>query len=667
MMGAATSPVNGAAAVSGTYAEIELRLEPNVRGHTTESRVAIVTGAGGVRTEIDLNTSKNINGLATINYADTVGTQAERDSALGIPTGVCWSADGQRVYVTALANDKLGVINPTVPQGGNGSVVARVSTVAGPTGVIADPLRPRLYVVGRFHNQLQTLSTANFSSLAVNAIGFDPTPDPIVNGRKFFYGGFTSRHGDQSCASCHLFGDFDNLCWELGNPQGAMQAAPPNQLDPQLQGFHPMKGPMVTQSLRGLINTGLLHWRGDRADLTAFNPAFVALMGRQTQLPDSEMVAFGDFVMPLVYPPNPGQYLDRSFPDAPAGQPSAVRGRFFYLNTPVDGPLKCVDCHALPTGTNGQVIDHIALQESQDIKVPQLRNLYKKTGFRDTIGVVNKRGFGFTHDGAIDNLFDFLKFPGFNFGASQSVADANRRDMERFLLCFDTGMAPAVGYQLTFNGANNGNATMGARMDTLESQAGLGNCNLIAKGRVAGVPRGFLYQGAGQWVSDVGTDDPLTRAQLVALAAPGQELTVTGVPAGTGERAGVDRDLDGYLDGDENAAGTDPGDPASHPSTAVGPTTGVRTGLRAVRPNPFRTTAAIDYALARPSKVDIAVYDVMGREIRTIARLPRQPAGVYSVAWDGRGADGKAVSTGVFFVKLVTDQGESKRRIVRVR
>src|SRR5207247_399587 len=105
--------------------------------------------------------------------------------------------------------------------------------------------------------------------------------------------------------------------------------------------------------------------------------------------------------------------------------------------------LKCVDCHALPTGTNGQVIDHTALQESQDMKVPQLRNLYQKSGFKDTIGVVNKRGFGYTHDGAIDNLFNFLKFPGFNFGANQAAANANRRDMEAFLLAFDTGAAPA--------------------------------------------------------------------------------------------------------------------------------------------------------------------------------------------------------------------------------
>ena len=42
---------------------------------------------------------------------------------------------------------------------------------------------------GRFRNQLQTLSSGTLSSLSVTQIGFDPTPDDIVNGRKFFYSG----------------------------------------------------------------------------------------------------------------------------------------------------------------------------------------------------------------------------------------------------------------------------------------------------------------------------------------------------------------------------------------------------------------------------------------------------------------------------------------------
>jgi hypothetical protein len=125
--------------------------------------------------------------------------------------------------------------------------------------------------------------------------------------------------------------------------------------------------------------------------------------------------------------------------------------------------------------------------------------MYRKTGFTDLAGAVNKRGFGFTHDGAVDNLFDFLKFPGFNFGTN---ADAKRRDVEAFLLAYDTGMAPAVGRQITFNGPNDGSAALIAVMDTLEAQANAGNVQLIARGRIGGAPHGWLFQ-AGQWTPDV--------------------------------------------------------------------------------------------------------------------------------------------------------------------
>src|SRR5262249_31184837 len=168
-------------------------------------------------------------------------------------------------------------------------------------------------------NQLQTLSAATLQSLDVTSIGFDPTPDDIVNGRKFFYGGFTSGHGDQSCASCHIFGDMDNLVWDLGDPTGDTAPVPPGMLDPLLTPMHPMRGPVATQSLRGLPNTARLHWRGDRADFMAFQPATASLLGRATPIPDSEMTAMSLFVLPLLYPPNPNQNLDRTFRDAPPG------------------------------------------------------------------------------------------------------------------------------------------------------------------------------------------------------------------------------------------------------------------------------------------------------------------------------------------------------------
>lgn len=649
MLGTDVNPITGACAVTGTYSLLELRFEPNIRGHVTESRVAILPTSGG-RTLTGLNPH--------VNYGVPTGTAAERDSALSMPTGVAWSPDGQRLYVSALGSDRIAVLNSS------GVLLARVPTVAGPTGIVVDGPRQRLYVLGRNREQLQTLATSDFHSIAVAPLGFDPTPDDIVNGRRFFYGGFTSGHGDQSCASCHLFGDMDNLAWDLGDPTGDMAPVPPGMLDPLLIPMHPMKGPMVTQSLRGLPNTGVLHWRGDRADFLAFKGATSSLLGRSAAIADSEMVAMSQFVLPLVYPPNPNQFLDRTFRNAPAGQPSPERGRVFYTTTPVDGGRTCSFCHSLPTGTNRQLIDRIAMMSAQDMKVPQLRNLYQKTGFTDAPGAVNKRGFGFTHDGSFDNLFDFLHLSVFAFAAG-ATGDGQRRDVEAFLLSFDTGMAPAIGAQVTFDGSA-ADAGRVARMDTLTTRAAAGDCDVVAKGRIGGVARSWKF-GAGSWQPDLGTASALTSAQLRALAAAGSEITVLGVPLGSGTRMGLDRDRDSYPDSDERVAGSDPGNPASTPANvSVGPGTS-GTGLRGVRPNPFRGSTQVEFTLATDAAVDLAVYDVQGREVRVLARGVTRTAGVQRLAWDGRRGDGGVAGTGLYFVRLRVRGIDQTRPMVKLQ
>ena len=653
----------GIVTVTGTEARNLTRFVPNLSGHLVDTRVGLIAPNGTV-TLGDLNPH--------INYTVTPGSAAERDSAIGIPTGAAWSADGQRLYVTSLASDKVAVLDPVPPT----RVLARVPVVAGPTGVVVDDVRGRLYVVGRFHNQLQTLSTADFSQVGLTGIGFDPTPDAIVNGRRFFYGGFTSGHGDQACATCHVFGDFDNIAWDLGNPRGTMEPVDVSgQLDPAIQSsIHPMKGPMATQSLRGLPPTGMFHWRADRLNLDRFNPAFVSLLGRSSQLPDSEMAAFDDFVLALVHPPNPNEYLNRTMPGeaGPSSVPSARRGQGFFFDVVSERAQTCSGCHfagQFGAGTNGQIVDRNSLMASQDIKVPHLRNLYRKTGFTDQPGAVSKRGFGFTHNGSVATIFDFLQFPAFNFGSPQAVADANRRDVEQFLLSFDTGMAPAVGTQVTFFGANDSDPVVSARLDTLVARADAGDCDLVAKGRVALQPRGWLYVGGGMWRPDKSAASDLTTAALRALGGLGSEVTVTGVPVGSGMRLGIDQDRDGYRDGDELDAGSNPANPRSTPQNVAVGSDGREPefALRAVKPNPFRDEVEVAFTLGRAGAVDLVVYDVLGREVRAVARGMRLNAGAQSLRWDGRDAGGREAGAGLYFVHLRTERTSWRRTVARVR
>ena len=316
----AVSPTDGRLAVTVAEARNILLFEPRLSGYLTETNLVTITTGGALAIKkLDPH----------IDYETLPGTQAEVDSAIGIPSGIVYGPDGSRAYVTSLATDKVAVMNPN--NAAFSSVLARIPSVAGPTGIAMDNARHRIYVLGRFKNVLQTISTDSLKEVAVTRVGIDPTPDAIVNGRRFFYGGFTSAPRRPVVRDLPRVRRHGRPRLGPGRSARLLRAAARRRTRSASAGFHPMKGPMATQTLRGMTNTEPLHWRGDRANLSAFNGAFVSLMGRNTTLPDSQMAAFNAFTMPLTMSPNPRQNLDRTFADAPLGQPSAARGRAFFL------------------------------------------------------------------------------------------------------------------------------------------------------------------------------------------------------------------------------------------------------------------------------------------------------------------------------------------------
>ena len=87
-------------------------------------------------------------------------------------------------------------------------------------------------------------------------------------------------------------------------------------------------------------------------------------------------------------------------------------------------------------------------------------------------------------------------------------------------------------------------------VDQGEAQAQLDG-RAVLVGAVAGVQRGWSYEG-GSFVSDRAAEPAWTRAELEAHATdPATPVTFTCTPWGSGQRMGIDRDLDGVLDGDE--------------------------------------------------------------------------------------------------------------------
>jgi hypothetical protein len=80
-------------------------------------------------------------------------------------------------------------------------------------------------------------------------------------------------------------------------------------------------------------------------------------------------------------------------------------------------------------------------------------------------------------------------------------------------------------------------------------------------------------------------------------------------------------------------------------------------------PNPSTPVCTIRYELAKSGRMRLAVFDVSGALVRTVAEGWREP-GVYSELWDGRRDDGTDAAPGVYLYRLETDDFRATRKMV---
>lgn len=616
------NPGNGRIYVPNTEARNQVRFEHplGVGGHVVENRLTIVDPAAGNAVRIvDLNAHIDRNSEPAANLA-------ERLASISQPGMMVWNRAGTAGYLTAIGSRKLFRVSQACLDGpGNyGACIFGPSRAApeavevgeGPAGVALREDLDRLYVLNRFSNSIALVATTTLTRVGEIAL-HDPSSPTVRNGRRFLYDGIdTSGHGDNSCASCHISGNMDELGWDLGNPEGDSVAygtpgdnvrfiAPQNNqpvtvpAQPPFSahaGFDPQKGPMTTQTLRGMLEP--LHWRGDRGTLNAFNKAFVGLLGSRdigpingepAGLSAAQMELFRQFSLGIAFPPNPFRNVDDTIPNALVtipnnpftGNPTAGQGLF--LSGSIDAGQSCSACHALPFGAAGGKLgglnpgdpdtDKAGLfngdldgSPHSDLKVPHNRNLYEKLGPRfgppgTATPPDSKTGFGFTHDGSIPDLGTFLSAGVF------SLTPQEARDLTVFLMHFPTGIRPSVGKNLTVPAGVPPTGTP-PQEQLLSSLIVLGNlaaagrhCELVAYAQGAGRLRSYYLNGGigtgGLWTSDVAGESQLsTLALRQGTTGP---LTFLCATLGSGVRLGADRDLDGHLNGEDCS----PGDPAA--------------------------------------------------------------------------------------------------------
>jgi DNA-binding beta-propeller fold protein YncE len=594
------NPVSGKVYVSNTEARNEVRFEgpgtaaSTVRGHLHEARITVLDGASVLPRHLNPH----------IDYDVVPSPPGIKDASLATPLGMAVTSDGATLYVAAFGSSKVGIFDTTELE--NDSFTPSPAdhiavTGGGPSGLVLHEAADRLYVFTRFDNAISVVDTTTATQIAHHPM-HNPEPAVVVDGRHVLYDAqLSSSNGEAACASCHVFGDFDSLAWDLGNPDDVLLNNPNPFEVGSGNPFHPMKGPMTTQSLRGLANHGPMHWRGDRTggndpggnaldENAAFNEfivAFDGLLGRGGPIDTAAMQAFTDFILQVTYPPNPIRALDDTL------TPSELAGSNLFFGPITDGVRNCDGCHVTnpAAGFFGGNGESTIEGEPQEFKVPHLRNLYQKVGMFGMPAVPffrtgdngpmgdQIRGFGFLHDGSVDTLFRFHSANAFSFGPPEAA------NLEQFMLAFDSNLKPIVGQQVTLTSTNA--AAAGPRIGLLLAQQAAGACELTVKGVLAGEQRGWLRLVSGNFQSDRASEPTLTDAQLRAHATTlGHERTYLCVPPGSGTRVGLDRDEDGFFDRDELDAGSDPADPSSTPSGGTTTTTTTTTSTTTTSTSP---------------------------------------------------------------------------------
>ena len=327
-------------------------------------------------------------------------------------------------------------------------------------------------------------------------------------------------NGEASCSSCHIFGDIDSLAWDLGNPDDVVTTNPmtinialrgrrlrhPSTAPASSTDFHPMKGPMTTQTLRGMreqrrhalarrpLDRRLRHAIRSTTTLSFNNfiVAFPGLLGRDGAARRGRHAEVHRLRAADHAAAEPGARARQL-----AQRRASRRGRDFYVGPRPrrrhrpsgDLGFTCEGCHALDPAPGllrhrrrgelrGRDADredpapaqHVHegrhVRHAGDALLPARRQrLQGRPDPRLRLPARRQRSTRCSASSAprSSTIPATVGFDGRNDG------DDKRRDMEQFVLAFDSDLAPIVGQQITLTSTNG--SVVQARIDLLIARA----------------------------------------------------------------------------------------------------------------------------------------------------------------------------------------------------
>jgi YVTN family beta-propeller protein len=583
VMALAVNPATNSVTAVGTDATNQIRYQPMLDGTFIQVLMGTYALGGTTGTKADLNPHLLPYSSVTGTYSNSsipatcaTGSSLCAANSIGDPRGIAWNAATGKGYVTAMGSNSVIVINST---GGRDSVLSTPIPVGqGPTGIVlnavgANASSPSLaYVLNRFDANISVLSLAATSpstaEVARVALSYDPTPQDVRNGRPLLYNTqLFSGLGQISCGSCHVDARTDRLAWDLGDPTSAAevingggngvtlrdnsQANDPITTVASVS-EHPMKGPFLTMTLVDRMQSPFLHWRGDRANLAAFSPAFVELQGGAAQPTAAQINAMQAFLATLRTPPNPFRTITNAYPteiavpgprNVPYRTGNAVAGAAEF-------EANCRACHPGNTNRGFLFVNNPQFGINQLRNPPTWQNFYRRDGLWFSDATASTAGFGFQPDGTFDstqnlsrddNMMSFMYSFNGSYPYTPTGLNATNTAVDSHA---------AVGRQVTISGAT----TTDPMLAQLQALADTNAVDLVASGCVSNETRGYVYVGNGNYADDRGQVHSL--AAMKAFGQAGSPITFTAVRRGTGYVLGIDQNDDQTLDGAAGATST---------------------------------------------------------------------------------------------------------------
>src|SRR5262249_45220781 len=156
----AVNPATGKVYVSNTDAHNEVRFEgpgtfagSSVRGHLAESRITVLDGTNVLPRHLNKH----------LDYDVVPSDPTDKAKSLATPLGMTVTTDGKTLYLAAFGSDEVGVFSTAeleadtfIPSAADHIQVSG----GGPSGLVLDEARGRLYVLTRFDNGISIINTA---------------------------------------------------------------------------------------------------------------------------------------------------------------------------------------------------------------------------------------------------------------------------------------------------------------------------------------------------------------------------------------------------------------------------------------------------------------------------------------------------------------------------